>query len=115
MFDFAGDASGALRDGQQIAVSNLAPGTYRVTESLPTGWDLSSIACTDSNSSGNTASGVATFIVEAGETVRCTFTNTKRGRVVIEKQTDPDGSPGSFSFIGVAPRLDRRRRETDCR
>ena len=40
----------------------------------------------------------ATFNVEAGETVTCTFTNTKRGEIVVQKQTNPDGDPQSFSF-----------------
>jgi hypothetical protein len=33
----------------------------------------------------------------------CTFTNTKRVTVVVEKQTVPDGTPWSFTFTGAAP------------
>ncbi len=44
---------------------------------------------------------MAVFRVEAGETVTCTFTNTKKGMIIIEKQTLPDGNTvQSFSFSG---------------
>ena len=33
-----------------------------------------------------------------GETVTCTFTNTQRGKIIVEKQTLPDGSSQSFEF-----------------
>ncbi len=38
----------------------------------------------------------------AGETVTCTFTNTKRGTIIVEKQTSPDGATGNFTFTGTA-------------
>jgi uncharacterized repeat protein (TIGR01451 family) len=34
--------------------------------------------------------------------VTCVFTNTKRGSIVVEKQTLPNGSPGAFTFTGDA-------------
>ena len=34
----------------------------------------------------------------AGETVTCTFTNTKRGHIIVDKVTDPAGDPQSFNF-----------------
>ena len=102
-FAFSGDAAGSIGDGERITVAGLEPGSYRSTEAVPAGWDLTSIACGDENSSGDPATGSATFNLEAGETVVCTFTNTKRGTVVVEKQTVPDGTPGSFIFTGAAP------------
>ena len=57
---------------------NLKPGTYSATETLPTGWGLTSIVCDDGNSSGSLTYRKATFRLEAGETVKCTFTNTKK-------------------------------------
>jgi hypothetical protein len=39
----------------------------------------------------------ATF-TRAGETVKCTFTNTATGHINVEKQTNPDGDPASFYF-----------------
>ena len=40
--------------------------------------------------------------LQAGETVTCTFTNTKRGTIIVEKQTSPDGAAGNFTFTGTA-------------
>ena len=52
-FTFSGDASGSIADGEQIAVSNLLPGMYTSTETVPPGWELTSITCDDSNSIGD--------------------------------------------------------------
>ena len=98
-FTFAGDVSGMLTDGQ-MAMTDVAPGQYTSTETVPTGWVLTSITCDDANSSGVTGTGVATFNVEPGEEVTCVFTNTKDGKIIIEKQTLPDGDPQSFTFAG---------------
>ncbi len=98
-FTFTGDVGGSLSDGQS-AGQNVAPGSYSSTETVPSGWTLTDITCDDTDSSGDTSTGVASFVVAAGETVRCTFTNTKDGRIEIEKQTLPDGDPASFTFTG---------------
>ena len=86
-FDFTGDAAGTIGDGDTITVSDLAPGTYTSTETVPAGWGLTSIVCDDTDSSGTTAT--ATFVVAAGETVTCTFTNTKNSSITIVKDADP--------------------------
>jgi hypothetical protein len=75
-FTFAGDAPGDISDGQQIVVTDLWPGTYTATESVPVGWDLTSISCDDGDSTGDLATGTASFVVDAGETVTCVFTNS---------------------------------------
>ena len=98
-FTFTGDVAGSLSDGQ-TATESVVPGQYTSTEAVPSGWDLTSIVCDDANSSGNTTTGVATFNVEAGENVKCVFTNTKDGSITIEKQTLPDGDAQTFSFAG---------------
>lgn len=68
--------------------SNITPGTYSFSETVPTGWDLTSSSCT----SGTPAS----FTVPAGGSVTCTFTNTKRGAITVTKHTV--GGDGTFSF-----------------
>ena len=102
-FDFDGpdDFDPSLTDGTSDNLL-VAPGQYDVTETLPSGWALTDITCVDptGNSSGNTATGTATFDVAAGETVTCTFTNTKLGKVIVEKQTMPDGDAQEFTFDG---------------
>ena len=99
VFTFTGDVSGMLMDGDSASQA-VAPGTYNSTETVPTGWVLTSIVCNDGNSSGDIGTGIATFNVEPGETVRCVYTNTQDGRIEIEKQTLPDGSPQVFTFTG---------------
>ena len=96
-FTFSGDAAGTIADGETITVTDLAPGTYTSTETLPDGWVLSSIVCDDTDSSGDVPSATATFEVAAGETVTCTFTTTVLATIPIAKTTDPAGGTG-FAF-----------------
>ena len=59
---------------------NVLPGDYRVQESLPVpGFELTSLTCTDptNNTTTTLATGLAAITLNAGETVECTFTNTK--------------------------------------
>jgi Prealbumin-like fold domain len=95
-FAFTGDAAGSISDGGQIVVDNLVPGTYTSTEGDPTpGFDLVSILCTDTDSTGSLVTRTATFRLQAGEMVKCTFTNRQRGQINIHKRDDsPDpGAP----------------------
>ena len=59
--------------------AGLSPGTYGVVENLAAGFTLSSIVCDDPDSGSvvdlNLRS--ASIDLDAGETVRCTFTNTE--------------------------------------
>jgi len=96
-FGFTGEIVATLGDGQSSSKS-VEPGTYTVDEAAKAGWDLTSIVCDDSNSSGSLANRRATFNVAAGEVVKCTFTNTKRGAIIVEKQTNPNGDPQVFGF-----------------
>ncbi|NEZ02526.1 hypothetical protein G4Y73_00010, partial [Wenzhouxiangella sp. XN201] len=100
-FAFAGDVAGSLADGNSITIL-VDPGTYTSTETVPAGWDLTSIVCDDSDSTGNIGTATATFNVSADEAVRCVFTNTERGTIIVENQTIPGGSLQSFSFTGDA-------------
>jgi hypothetical protein len=58
-----------LDDGQDVTFNNVVPGTYAVSETVPSGWDLTSATC----DGGSTPSAI---VVTAGVTVTCTFTNT---------------------------------------
>ena len=86
-----------LTDGQSNDSGLLLPGSYSVEETLPLGWDLTSIICDDRNS-GTSVSvrNTADINLEAGETVTCTFNNTQRGSVTIIKNTIGDN--GTFTF-----------------
>ena len=96
-FGFTGDVSGTIsvNDGT-LSTNNVLPATYSSVEGSKTGWDLTDISCDDSNSTGSTGTRTATFNVEAGETVTCTFTNTKRGSITIVKNTT--GGDGTFNY-----------------
>ncbi|MCI5140853.1 MAG: hypothetical protein D3909_03815, partial [Candidatus Electrothrix sp. ATG1] len=91
-FTFNGDASGNLLDNQQIVVENLMSGTYTSTEVVPPTWDLTSIVCDDEASehpsSVDIDTATATFELDPGETVTCTFTNRERGRAKVSKTVD---------------------------
>jgi len=86
-----------LSDGQNTGTdyANVLPGTYVVTETVPTtGWKSPpAIVCTGDSGTSNLSSGsgaAATFDLQAGETVTCTFTNTELAKVTITKTDDDD-------------------------
>jgi hypothetical protein len=94
---FSFDAAGgsytdfALADATAPNNQELVAGTYSVMETVPAGWDLTSATCSDQ-------SPVTAISLQAGETVTCTFTNTKRGTILVDKVTNPAGSNQSFEF-----------------
>ncbi|HEU4870475.1 MAG TPA: hypothetical protein VFT08_06470 [Pyrinomonadaceae bacterium] len=91
---------------KEETVNDLVPGNgFDVSETVPSGWDLSAPSCTlyggGATGTGN-ATGVTGITVQAGKTTTCTFTNTKRGTIIVEKQTIPDNAVGNFTFTGTA-------------
>ena len=54
------------------------PGTYAISETVPAGWDLTSATCDNGASPAN-------INLAPGETVNCTFQNTKRGSLTVAK------------------------------
>ena len=105
-FDFEDDIevpnAFVLADGETKTFSGLVSGTYTVTEADPTpDFDLTAITCDDgasaSPSTGDVGQRKATINLDPGETVTCTFTNTERGTIIIEKATVPAGATG-FEF-----------------
>ena len=61
------------------------------------GWDLTNTVCVSSIGDTETAGSLE---LDAGETITCTFTNTKRGHIIVDKVTVPANDPQSFSFDG---------------
>lgn len=80
-----------LTDGQTNTSVFLSPGTHSVSETVPDGWTQTSATCSD-------GSPVNAIALVAGETVTCTFNNTQKGRIVVDKITNPSGSQQIFSF-----------------
>jgi hypothetical protein len=91
-FTFTGAPAGTISDNGQIMVP-VVPGTYISTEVPVTGFDLASISCDDSDSTGNIAARTAIFNVDPGETVTCTFTNRQQVQVVA-----PLGTPAALEL-----------------
>ena len=80
--------------GELTIYDNLDPGTYSVQELTKTGWGLTSINCVEdktNNSSGSATTRTATFNVQAGETVKCTFNNRQMGEISGKKYEVPEG------------------------
>ena len=71
-----------------------------MTESAVAGWDLTELECTGAggDSSTNLGNRAATLDIDAGETVVCTFTNTKHASLTVVKVTDPASDPQDFDF-----------------
>ncbi len=98
---FSFDATGtgyndfSLTDTATPNDQTLNAGTYSVSESLPAGWTQTSATCVSSTGGTETVGNIS---LQAGETVTCTFTNTKMGNIVVNKVTSPSGSTQSFNF-----------------
>ena len=96
-FGFTGDLGGftlTTRAGwRSSSFTDLAAGTYAVSETVPAGWDLTSATCSD-------GSNPASIDLAPGENVTCTFANTKRGSLTVVKNTI--GGDGAFAFTSQA-------------
>jgi hypothetical protein len=68
-FSLDDDADGTLPNTKTF--TNVAPGSYGVSEAAVSGWDQTSAVCSDSSLVNNIS-------IQAGETVTCTFTNTQQ-------------------------------------
>jgi hypothetical protein len=56
--------------------SNIPPDQYAVTETLPAGWNLTSIVCVDPDNGSTASPPTANIDLDPAETVICTFTNS---------------------------------------
>ncbi|HEX6279907.1 MAG TPA: hypothetical protein VFZ49_07810, partial [Pyrinomonadaceae bacterium] len=81
---------------------------FSVTESsMPTDWALTTIVCTVTSGGSQvtsvpTATATVTLPSTDGASATCTFTNRNdnllNGRIIVVKQTTPDGDPQEFTF-----------------
>ena len=69
--------------------SDVEPGTYTLQEQPLTGWDSVSAQC----SNGNKPDAVT---LSAGQTITCTFTNARKGALVVRVTTD--NGDATFNF-----------------
>jgi hypothetical protein len=124
-FGFTGFAGAFdLADGGVKTITRVAPSStpYAVTESAASGYRLSSITCNDGDSSGAVSTRTASIKVGAGETVRCTFVNTKLHPGIEVVKSGPavvhHGDKMDFSFavrsIGNTPLHDIKVSDDKC-
>lgn len=87
----------SLSDGGKKEFTNIPVGSgYRVTETVPSGWELTSATCNNGNDP------TEDITIAASQTVTCTFTNTKLGTLVVQKVTNPNPDPTQSSFAFTA-------------
>ncbi len=105
-FLFTGTPTGTVPAGGTLVVANLRPGTYTTTEADPTPeFDLVAVSCDDDGSptasSGDPQTRSAIFNIDPGEMVQCTFTNARRGTVIVAAEVSSESDRGSFQYTGV--------------
>src|SRR5215210_3169145 len=91
------DADGTLSNSRTFAALTPASG-YSLAQTVPGGWDLTSATCDD-------GSPVTNVSVSPAENVTCTFSNRKRGKIIVNKDATPD-DPQDFTFAaggGLSP------------
>ena len=76
----------------------VSPGTYNVTETVPAGWDLTGLTCSN-GSTVTVGTATANVAVGANEAVTCTFTDVRRSAIIVVKRSY--GRDGTFSFTGA--------------
>jgi plastocyanin len=86
----------ATPNNKTFTVSGTAFGSKTVTEDGETGWDLTDITCTGTTNTGANPS--ATFDVNPGDTILCTFSNISRGSIEITKNDNGQAATGQFTF-----------------
>jgi hypothetical protein len=110
-------AIASLSTGTTSSPQSLPPGEYAFSEDPVDGWDLADIRCDDGSSerpsTGDVPTRTATFSIEPGESVTCTFANRKRATLTIVKTTDPLTDPQDFAFTTSGSGLEGFSLDTD--
>ena len=94
--DNSGDFN--LADGESKQFTNLAVGLYKISELVPAGWRLNDISCVGNATAAVVNNPTVQVTLEQGEDVTCTFTNEGLSKIIVTKQTLPDGAPQLFDF-----------------
>jgi uncharacterized repeat protein (TIGR01451 family) len=105
--DLDTDAGNATLPSEQTFALNAGQlGAKTVTESVTAGWSLTNLACTGAGADSSTdlATRKATLDIDAGETVVCTFTNTKDATLTVVKDAQPNDAQ-DFAFTTTGSQL----------
>ena len=93
-----------LKNGQTKDYVDVSPGTYQAVESDPTpAYDLTGRACvltgtSTAHTADTSAARTISVTLAPGEDVTCTFTNTKRGSLTINKTDDASNALDGVVF-----------------
>lgn len=105
VFSFAGDLGpfDLVDDGMSNPAATftmVAPGTYAVSELIPTGWALTDIVCVDPDQGTvvDVVAGDALIDVDGGETITCTFVNGQGGVNIL---AIPTASTWALVLLGL--------------
>ena len=90
-FNFSGDLGSFTLNDDQSETFYKSGGWYNVTESVPSGWDLDSVACTGGDYETIT-NGVKVHLESEGQHITCTFTN-KEIALEMEKTSAVSDAP----------------------
>ncbi len=74
-----GYANFSLTDQAAPNDQTLSPGTYAVSQTVPGGWSLTAAVCMTNNATSTAYTPGSNLALNAGDTIRCTFTDTKQG------------------------------------
>ncbi len=104
-FGFSHDIGGGgifnLDDGGAEHFDSVSPATYTISQDDPTaaGYDLVGIDCQGSSTHVvDLANRLLTLTMGSDQTAHCTFENVLRGRILVDKVTEPSGDAQSFGF-----------------
>ena len=100
-FNLADDGVGGNCKTIDLSAS-MGSKDYTVSELVPDGWDLTDITVaegTENSPDPDLEAAEATLTLDNDEAIVCTFENTKRGNIIVEKKTR-GGAKGSFTFSG---------------
>lgn len=89
-----------LKNGESASDQSLISGrAYTISEEALGGWDLESITVTGTDPANYQITGRSiTITLQPGESPTVTFTNAKRGSIVVDKVASPGGSAQEFEF-----------------
>ena len=92
----------SLDDDADPTLSNtvafdLAPGNYSVTELAQAGWELTSLVITGDDGDSTKSGSTANLVLDPGENITVTYSNTRRGSIRVVKDAVPN-EPQDFTF-----------------
>ncbi|MEF3403224.1 prealbumin-like fold domain-containing protein [Agromyces sp. CCNWLW203] len=104
---FTIDATDGSGDSETYSVE---PGNYDLTETALEGYDTTNLVCVDPDggSGVDPADFSAVLDVDPGELVECTYTNTQRGEIRVDKDTIPAEWDQDFDFSVVGMDTDEQ-------